>query len=573
MALIDIDLEERSKRLGMVHGWRWRLALVMLLLCFGVVQSSAVENSPHQLSNPQWLQLPTDSLWNLGGYYLDKRNIPDSAYLCSSIIIDRYHENQLKKEELKFAARAMHDMGNLYMNVYYDFMKANTYLLMGQDLAMKCNDSIYIPLFSNSLANLYLTNSVLSPESTDYKVIIGQYKRAFHDAVKAKNWSVLPTICVNVMNVAFGEDMLPLIAGEIEAYSQQQMPDTIIRHDYCKALCHGMLLWQQGEQEPAIETFKALPVSHKLPRFNQIEFEYLKHEILYHAFLKCKDHAATLAEIQAMENLSIHENLPKCLTDVYRYYYLFYRSQNNPALADKYELLWHRQRDQVIQQTHFNDMKDAEFMMQMGKKDEQMRNQRRTLHLIEVFALFALLMIALLAWLYRRVQKSNRILYQNNLALLAADEERRRSQQQKATAKYGNNLLDEDTMDELFERIRQLMETSEEIYKEDFSVNRLAELLGVKQNYVSQAINSKSGKTFTSMLADYRIKEACQRMNDIVNYGHYSIEGIGKSVGYSSRPYFVQLFKKITGLTPSTYQKLARERTSQDVQNIQSSRD
>ena len=497
-----------------------RLVLVMLLCC-SVVQSRAVENSPHQLSNPQWLQLPTDSLSKLGGYYLDKRNIPDSAYLCFSIVIDRYHENQLKKEELKLAARAMHDMGNLYMNVYYDYMKANTYLLMGQDLAMKCNDSIDIPLFSNTLANLYLSNSVLSPESTDYKAIIGLYKRAFHDAVKAKNWKALPTICVNVMNVAFGEDMLPMIAGEIEAYSQLEMPDTVIRHDYCKALCHGMLLWQQGEQEPAIE----------------------------------------------------HENLPDCLTDVYRYYYLFYRSQNNPALADKYELLWHRQRDQVIQQTHFNDMKDAEFMMQMGKKDEQMRNQRRTLHLIEVFALFALLMIALLAWLYRRVQKSNRILYQNNLALLAADEERRRSQQQKATAKYGNNLLDEDTMDELFERIRQLMETSKEIYKEDFSVNRLAELLGVKQNYVSQAINSKSGKTFTSMLADYRIKEACQRMNDIVNYGHYSIEGIGKSVGYSSRPYFVQLFKKITGLTPSTYQKLARERTSQDVQNIQSSRD
>ena len=78
-----------------------RLVLVMLLLCCGVAQSGAVENAPHQLSNPQWLQLPTDSLSKLGGYYLNKKNIPDSAYLCYSIIIDRYHENKLKKEELK----------------------------------------------------------------------------------------------------------------------------------------------------------------------------------------------------------------------------------------------------------------------------------------------------------------------------------------------------------------------------------------------------------------------------------------------------------------------------------------
>ena len=564
MAQIDFEMEGRSGRFSLPHGWRWLLALVIFLLCCGVKQSGAVENAPHQLNNPQWLKLPTDSLSKLGGYYLDKRNIPDSAYLCFSIIIDRYHKNQLKKDELKSAIRAMHDMGLLHMNDYNDYLKANTYLLMGQELAIKCDDSIAIPVFSNTIANLYLANSVLSPENTDYKAIIEQYKRAFHEAVKVKNWKVLPTICINVINVAFGLDMLPMIAGEIETYSHLEIPDTIIRHDYCKALLHGMLLWQQGEQEQAIETFSSLPVSHILPRYNQIEFEYIKHEILYHAFLKRNDHTAVLAEIQAMENLAIHENLPECMTDVYRYYFLFYRSQNNQALADKYELLWHRQRDQVIQQTHFNDMRDAEFMMQMGKKDEQMRNQRHTLRLVEAFALFALLMIALLAWLYRRVQKSNRILYQNNLALLAADEERRRAQQQKAATKYGNNLLDEDTMDELFERIRQLMETSDEIYKEDFSVTRLAELLGVKQNYLSQAINSKSGKTFTAMLADYRIKEACQRMNDIANYGHYSIEGIGKSVGYSSRPYFVQLFKKITGLTPSTYQKLARERTSQE---------
>lgn len=547
-----------------------RLVLVLLLLCCGAVQSSAVETSPRHLSNPQWLQLPTDSLMKLGSYYLDKRNIPDSAYLCYSIIIDRYHENNLKKEELKFAVRAMHDMGLLHIEVYYDYMRANTYLLMGQDLAMRCNDSTAIPIFSNTLANLYLTNSVLSPENTDYKVIIEQYKRAFHEAVKIKNWKLLHTISINIMNVAFDEDMLPMIAEEMETFSKLEIPDTIIRRDYSKAMCRGMMLWQQGQQEQAIETFKSLPVSQDLPWYNQIEFKYLMHEVLYHAFLKRKDHAAALAEIREMENLAVHEKLPDCLTDVYRYYYLYYRSQNNTALADKYELLWHRQRDQVIQQTHFNDMKDAEFMMQMGKKDEQMRNiehKRRVQQAILWATVATMLLILGLLWMlhrkYRQEKAQNQVLYHRMQESLAAEDalrqQRSQNAQNAAKPKYQHTQIDKDTRAELIERISQVLESSPEVYNDTFSLDRLSELVDAKHsNYVSQVINEHWGCNFPAMINECRIKEACRRMNDVEHYGNQTIKAIAQSVGFNSHSNFVNTFRKFTGLTPSAYLKLTR---------------
>ena len=544
-----------------------RLVLVMLMLCCGVVQGGTVENSSRQLNNTQWLKLPTDSLSKLGGYYLDIRNIPDSAYLCFSIVIDRYHENKLKKEEFKYAARAMHNMGLLHMKTYYDFMKANTYLLMGQDLAIKCNDSIIIPLFSNSLANLYLSNSVLSPESTDYKAIIGQYKRAFHDAVKAKNWRALPTICINVMNVAFGEDLLPLIAEEMKTYSQLELPDSIIRHNSSKAVCHGMILWQQGQQEQAIDAIKSLVVSQKLPRYNQIELEYLKHEILYHAYLKRQDSAATLAEIQAMEKLAVQEQLPDCLTDVYRYYYLFYRSQNNTVLADKYELLWHRQREQVIQQTHFNDMKDADFMMQMGKKDEQMRNlehKRRVQQAILWATAATMLLILGLLWIlyrkYRQVNEQNQVLYHRIQESLAAEEALRQLHAKNAVKqKYQHTQLDEETRVELIERINQVLESSPEVFSDTFSLDRLSELVDAKHsNYVSQVINEHWGCNFPAMINECRVKEACRRMNDVEHYGNQTIKAIAQSVGFNSHSNFVNTFRRFTGLTPSAYLKLTR---------------
>lgn len=547
-----------------------RLTLVMLLLWFGVANSGAVENSPRQFHNTQWLQLPTDSLMKLGGYYLNKRNIPDSAYLCYSIVIDRYHENKLKKEEYKYAARAMHEMGVLYKIFYYDFMKSNTYLLMGQDLAMKCNDSINIPVFSHTLANLYLINSALSPENMDYKAVIEQYKRAFLDAVKVKNWNILQNISISVMNVAFGEDMLPMIAEEMETYSHLEIPDSIYGRDYCQALCRGMVLWQQGQQEQAIKIFKSLPVFLDLPKYNQNELKYITHEILYHAFSKRKDHAATLAEIQVMENLALQENLFDSLTDVYRYYYLFYRSQNNMALADKYELLWHRQRDQVIQQTHFNDIKDADFMMQMGKKDEQMRTieHKRKVQQTILWAIVATLLLILgLLWMlyrkYRQVNEQNQVLYHRMQESLAAEDALgllHASNAEKAVKpKYQHTQLDEDTRAELIERINQVLESSSEVFSDMFSLDRLSELVDAKHsNYVSQVINEHFGCNFNAVINDRRIKEACRRMNDVEHYGNQTIKAIAQSVGFNSHSNFVNTFRKFTGLTPSAYLKLTR---------------
>jgi AraC-like DNA-binding protein len=49
-------------------------------------------------------------------------------------------------------------------------------------------------------------------------------------------------------------------------------------------------------------------------------------------------------------------------------------------------------------------------------------------------------------------------------------------------------------------------------------------------------------------------------MNDIENYGNYTIEAISASLGFKSRTTFVNSFKRETGLTPSEFQLLARDK-------------
>ena len=49
------------------------------------------------------------------------------------------------------------------------------------------------------------------------------------------------------------------------------------------------------------------------------------------------------------------------------------------------------------------------------------------------------------------------------------------------------------------------------------------------------------------------------RLVDTETYGCYNIHGIAESVGYKSTSNFISAFKKVTGMTPSLYKKMAME--------------
>ena len=110
--------------------------------------------------------------------------------------------------------------------------------------------------------------------------------------------------------------------------------------------------------------------------------------------------------------------------------------------------------------------------------------------------------------------------------------------------------------------IGRVMENVAEFCSTDFSIDRLAQLVGSNPRYVSEAINEGYGKNFRAFLNDYRIKEAMQRLADNGRYGHYTIKAISESVGYKSQANFINIFTRLTGMKPSIYQKISRERIS-----------
>ena len=114
-------------------------------------------------------------------------------------------------------------------------------------------------------------------------------------------------------------------------------------------------------------------------------------------------------------------------------------------------------------------------------------------------------------------------------------------------------------MVETIRRIKNVTEESPEIYSPDFSLDRLAEITGCKSAYLSYVINTELKKNFNTLIAEARIRKACELLLDEDTAHTLTLDAIAERVGYKSRSHFSAVFKKITGISPSRYAAIARE--------------
>lgn len=124
--------------------------------------------------------------------------------------------------------------------------------------------------------------------------------------------------------------------------------------------------------------------------------------------------------------------------------------------------------------------------------------------------------------------------------------------------KYQSSNLNEEGRKIIERRIEKVMEETTEFCSMDFSLDRLAELVGSNSKYVSQVINDSFKKNYNAFVNSYRIQMARERLIDVEKYGNYTIKGIAESVGFKSPTTFINVFKKTVGLTPSMYQNMAK---------------
>lgn len=165
----------------------------------------------------------------------------------------------------------------------------------------------------------------------------------------------------------------------------------------------------------------------------------------------------------------------------------------------------------------------------------------------------------------RALKERNRELFRRHQEVMEAEhkmieaEHKEQEVRKSLEEKSSQPRIDDKRQNDILAAIKDILENEEEILSNEFSLSRLAEMVGSNTHYVSRIINENYQKNFNTLLGELRVKIACQRLCDTEQNGNLTIEAIAESVGFKSRSNFVVVFKKVTGLTPSQYKKIATE--------------
>ena len=116
-------------------------------------------------------------------------------------------------------------------------------------------------------------------------------------------------------------------------------------------------------------------------------------------------------------------------------------------------------------------------------------------------------------------------------------------------AKYHRSGLDEARCENIAAKIEQVMKDRSLYLNPDLSLKLLANEVGEKPNYVSQALNQKLNSSFFDYVNDYRVRFSQQ----LITENKLPIIEVAFASGFNAKSSFYKAFKTKTGQTPKQF--------------------
>ncbi len=98
---------------------------------------------------------------------------------------------------------------------------------------------------------------------------------------------------------------------------------------------------------------------------------------------------------------------------------------------------------------------------------------------------------------------------------------------------------------------KALMYLSEHFADPDLSLTKLADEVGLSQNYLGLIFKRKLNTGFNEYIRQLRLNHALR----LLKQGGFSLSEISEKCGFNSKSYFIAVFKKQYGITPKKYQE------------------
>lgn len=569
--------------------------LVLIASIFSSLSVVAENNSYWQNSNieitgdryQRLLRLSGDSLIRRGYTYLDDVNMADSALLCFTIVAERMDE-VLNPKQQKECFDAWCGRWVTNFSAYSNYNAAIDDYNKIIELQKRWNIKSAYPAYFLSLQKCAEFN--IDPERNNMDESLNLMKEAFDTAISLKEKDLafrtfmnlakcsmihpvgnLDKAFVKLESLLGKENRNTLIASKLlEVYRCEQKKDSrnaLLQLDDALKLL-------QVENSGLVERgnilglyFLRASFLKSLGRYIDAETAFQQLIDLTYRFNNPSFRQWALEELAPVyEETGQREKLEKTL-------------HHAVLLKDS---LWNTRITKGLEQLKFNDQHN-----EMLQHIAVMEYRQKVSRVVAVIVAFALLCICIFVWylirVNRKLHERNNILYDSlktgkiklysqipsiftvNEHNVQAESEPELSAESvardiSAVEKESKPLLSDDMRNELAEKIRSVINNSDAPLSGDFSLAKLSQLCGTNTRYCSYVINEELGCNFQTLVNSARIREACIRMDNHREYGEYTVEAIGESVGFNSRSAFMSAFRRYTGLSTSEYRKISIER-------------
>ena len=554
----------------------WPLFVAMAPLCAYAVEGVATDVLPQQVKEQyaRLSHLDNKTLLAEGELALGADN--EKLALTAFNMLTRRTARSQNPDDLHACAKALCHIGDICY-AHCSYSKAMEYYLNSLKMCEEYGFDVLFPQVYNMMGNVYSSFD-------DFERSNPLYRKALTGARKLGDRSFVNRILNNLICAYPCKE--PLTAIKAYYREMEQNRENRPRYTYNLLMDKGMILAYEHKDREAISWFR------KSAHFAQregldVECIGSSYASMAESFQKLHLPDSALHYLHINEQMARRSGHANLLAGTLRKLHALYEGRNlQRALRYKAEYL--DLADSIYNINEFNRLKNAQFLYETDRnistihaltlekehKETQLSMQRRWMITLIVCSLAVLVMLVVLFIQKRRLKESYNRLYERNKDMLAGEKAYRQRikdlEEQLpgtatatggsvATAHPGAQSIPTELRKNILACIMHTMEQTEDFCDSDFCIERLAEKAGTNSRYTSMVINNVFGKTFRSLLNEYRIKEAMRRMMDEDTYGMLTIKAISESVGYKSQSNFIAVFTKLTGIKPSMFQKLSKE--------------
>ena len=509
----------------------------------------------------RYANTPIATVYQQGMDYL-KQGDTDKALACLTVITSRNYD-KMDDEERKIYNYALNNAGAI-AQMRSDYLMAFSLFTKALDSA---DDSVAYRTHNN-IAGIYIYYN-------DYDNARRHLGLAYDIGVRQQDWSSVYNTVHNILDLNWDMDSLHNSMSLIDDFRKLQIAPKDSNYMFISHIGNGMESLYLKQYPEAINHFtRAIDAAGDLPFKDH--YEVPSYMYIAKAYMKMGNYSAALSNLRICENLSLENNALDLLITTYRYLYLCHLRSGNQSAAHAAKYRYMELKDSINNANEYGKIKDMEFFYESNKYEKQLHQLTSEKKLrgtimwaIGIGLLLTLSFLALTIFQNKKLSENNKDLFKKNVALIKYQEYAERLELEKTkedtiskiaeSERYKSSCLSDEGKETLLARIRRVMRTPSEFCQDDFTIDKLAMLVNSNTKYVSQVINEKLGKNFNTLLNEQRINEVCKRLVDTANNGNKTNDAIAEEVGFKSRSHFIRTFKKVTGLTPTQYQRMAKE--------------